>query len=246
MRRTWVKCICAVLCVLTLTVGVLGGTFALSYYIERPQDSGFYNSIDCYRVTLEYRDRCRNLIDLRQMEERDDPSYYVQPSIEEITRDLAAENTNFRYRCLDEAGEVLDTNVPEGQTLGEVVHSISGGSWATEAYTSYGQQYTKVYILEYGVLEPLAVEDGYSAALEYYQQTTAALETIVPTLAWVCGGCLVAGLILLAILICAAGRRPGRTEVVLNLQDRVLYDLYLVLVVCGVASAAVLGDSCAY
>lgn len=242
MRRTWVKCVCAALCVLFLTAGGVGLTLILSEYANGR--GGFYESSSCWRVTGSCQSRLCETIDLWQLEE-ESLSYFQKKQLEENAWFLAAENTNFRYRYMSPDGTVLSTNVPDGHRLEETVYNIYRTDYEVDVYNDYGQRVdTQTYLVEYGVAAPLTAEDEYSAALNRFT----ALREMLPTYAWGSAACLILGLILLGLLICAAGRRPDREEIVLNVQDRIPFDLYLAAAVFLGGLSIGVGDSmiCSY
>ena len=246
MRRGWVKGVCALLCVLTLSIGAFGGAAALSWYAFRVDErgiGGFYESAFCWRVTDSYCNRLEVALSLRRSGEERELSYSEKRLLEELTQALAAENTNFRYRYQDSQGKILASNVPEGQSLEEAVYAVFWDSREVERYDSAGEYAeTEEYRMEYGVAVPLTAEDEYQTARDRF----VAMNEAMPKLALGSAAALAAGLVLLILLIRVAGRRQGREEVVLNLQDRVPYDLYLAAAGGIIVLLIVLGDSAAY
>ena len=239
MRKTWVKTICAVLCVLALAAGAFLEYFAL--WVGLNESGNFYHSNLFWSVTTDYRNMVERIINTSLVlegrgDDLDYDIYYLRQNLEENLTALRAENTNFRYRVLDPDGKVYLTNMSDGEVLAALVEAVypmefdiwrpstgpGGGSWT-------------YYTCHYGVTTTLTADDGYMAARDQYINW---LDAVYPA-AWLGGGGLLLGLVLLVLLLRVAGRRVGRDEVVLNLHDRIPYDLYF-------AAAAILFGLCVW
>ncbi|MGN0968085.1 MAG: histidine kinase dimerization/phospho-acceptor domain-containing protein, partial [Oscillospiraceae bacterium] len=225
MRRTWVKCVCAALCVLLLVVGGLGSIFAVSWYVDT-NGVTFYESSLCWRVTNSNLELVEAGIDILADQSGENLSAYAQQQLQEITQSLDPAKSNFRYRCTAPDGTVVLANV-EGEDWRESVYRVS----APRVYETYVYDETgggwEDYTVECGVAAPLRADDAYAKAKDQFDWLTDSKAAVISA----CVGCIAAGVILLILLLAAAGRRVGREEVVLNVQDRIPYDLYLAMAV---------------
>lgn len=249
VRKGWVKCLCAFFCVLLINVGVWGCVLSAIYYGNIAQPEIFYESSFCWRVTDEYRDKAMQIADW-SLEE--DLSNYNQQRLEELQKELDSEQTNFCYICYTPDGTVLCSNVV-GNGWKKVVYDVydySTSDWHADnvpmtssnedvagSYWDTEGSYVTKYTIEYGVKAPLIIEDDYWQARSQMEW----LNSWMPVFLGGSIALIVAGLILLVLLFCGAGRRPGREEVVLNWHDKIPYDLYLAVQV--VANALVWGLS---
>lgn len=105
--------------------------------------------------------------------------------------------------------------------------SFDGEEWSYQV-DGDSRVTSQTVVLEYGLADPLVADDAYA-------DLRASFDTFQGRLPLVALSALVldaAALALLVFLGFAAGRRPGRDEVCLNWQDRIPYDLYL-LILCG-------------
>ena len=239
MRRTWVKMVCVILCVLALAAGAFLEYFAL--WVGLNESGNFYHSSLCWNVTTDYRNMVEHTLNIsllleRRGDEVDYDLYYSQQELEENLTALRAENTNFRFRVLDPEGKVCLSNVSDMETMAAQVYRVypmEFDIWQSSAWPGGGSW--EYYTCHYGVTTTLTADDGYMVARDQY---TDWLGAVYPA-AWLGGGCLVLGLVLLVLLIRVAGRRAGRDEAVRNLHDRIPYDLYF-------AAAAILFGLCVW
>ncbi|MBQ7103987.1 MAG: hypothetical protein IJN89_08020, partial [Anaerotignum sp.] len=147
----------------------------------------------------------------------------------------APENTNFRYVLKDEKGIYLLSNITKKELTApvreyrfvlsnQIVTDTSG-----ETEVSPLTEPMNV-ILETYIVEPPTVSDNYSQSFHLHQKLYDALH-VLPILFV---GSLLTFSLCLVYLLCAAGHRAGKEEIIPNLQDKIPLDLYLALT-CGIS-----------
>lgn len=124
-------------------------------------------------------------------------------------------DTNFKYQVLSSGGKLLFGNY-EGEEYG------FAASYSFR-YSSYDSPVT----INCYVLKDLVYTDSYSQVDSMYNEITEHRSQIITLLAVSCFLCL----LLFLFLMCSAGHRAGREGIVLNLQDRIPFDLYIILTV---------------
>lgn len=137
--------------------------------------------------------------------------------------------SNYRYEIRDEAGTLLKGNYNQEPVLASFV-SVETGEYAEVVLGDLVWKSGGTYHVTGYVLENLEYEDEFFWQVKlvrdlYSYRYTAIVLAVV---------CLVAFICLLVYLLSAAGHRPGRDEIVLNLLDRIPTDLYLAAVVLGI------------
>lgn len=217
MRRAWVKFLCAVLLILSLSAGMVGTIISVCWYYDAPEN--FYDSSLCWNVT---NDRQNDLWHLLDAYENGDDGY-TESFIGEIRERMAPENTNFRFICRTEEGEVI-LGYPDMEE--SVSQNFKLTDWTLDVYDAETGLYVEtMYEVYFGVLDPLMVHDEYMEAwLIFYW-----MDANVNVLLVVSIGLLLLSLVLLILLIRFAGWRRGSERPVLNWQDRIPFDLYLVV-----------------
>ncbi len=241
MRRTWAKCVCAALCLLTLTVGIWGAIGCTVWYYAGG-DAGEFAGTELYRRQLE-RDLewVYEMLDLLQGRSPDELDGNDRLWLRSLQEELDPSATNFRYRCTTPDGTVALSNVTGEDwpdrlerlyAREDIVDMWRGGDAAdsgdTEGPVERADPNTVTYRIEYGVLDPLEVSgDRYTAALAWYTP----MHEHMPKLAVYCAVCCAAGLLLLGLLLHAAGRRQDRPGAMLNWLDRIPYDLFVPLLI---------------
>lgn len=146
---------------------------------------------------------------------------------------------NYSVEIYDENGVLVEGKKPDGAVLytREDEFDYWTGLWSEDGQ-DYSEEYKTVRVVG-SVTEPLVGNDRYSAARQlvsfcYRMRYPAIVLTII---------FLGAAVALFVYLMCSAGRRSGKEEVVLNRgTDRIPFDVYTVL--CGLALAGILGLVC--
>ena len=108
--------------------------------------------------------------------------------------------------------------------------SFDGEEWSYQVDGDVRVQ-SETVVLEYGLADPLSAEDAYTALRTSFDN----LRGYLPLVALAALALDLVALALLIFLGRSAGRRAGRSEICLNWQDRIPYDLYLLLL-CGAYS----------
>ena len=176
----------------------------------------------------------------------------LNAAIAEFQTASSADATSYRYRLLNRSGQVLESNLPKGETLltqTAQVHyaSVTPGEYAADPLDSYGyyaQYYgwsknvvdstdDEQYILEYGVAEDPPVSDSFArlkqeislAQVRFFPRIGAAL------------GLLFGALVCLGYILWSAGWRTGAAKVTASRQDRIYLEVYIVLWALGTVLA---------
>ena len=176
----------------------------------------------------------------------------LNAAIAEFQTASSADATSYRYRLLNRSGQVLESNLPKGETLltqTAQVHyaSVTPGEYAADPLDSYGyyaQYYgwsknaldstdDEQYILEYGVAEDPPVSDSFArlkqeislAQVRFFPRIGAAL------------GLLFGVLVCLGYILWSAGWRTGAAKVTASRQDRIYLEVYIVLWALGTVLA---------
>ena len=176
----------------------------------------------------------------------------LSAAIAEFQTASSADATSYRYRLLNRSGQVLESNLPKGETLltqTAQVHyaSVTPGEYAADPLDSYGyyaQYYgwsknvvdstdDEQYILEYGVAEDPPVSDSFArlkqeislAQVRFFPRIGAAL------------GLLLGALVCLGYILWSAGWRTGAAKVTASRQDRIYLEVYIVLWALGTVLA---------
>ena len=116
--------------------------------------------------------------------------------------------------------------------------SFDGEEWSYDVSTD-SRVKSETVVLEYGLAEPLTAEDAYSALRDSFDT----LRGRLPLVALAALVLDVAAVALLVFLGSSAGRRAGRAEICLNRQDRLPYDLYLLLLLGAYTCLIGAGDA---
>jgi len=165
---------------------------------------------------------------IQTAENNDDPSQE-----EFYERELAAYetafdpyNTNFRFKIRSASGEILLTNIPEGEDGRD--YQV----WELQEYTAADGTKCKVYGY---VVENMTCEDDYFTTRTNMQYLLAKQPYYMP-IAAVTGLLLLLGLL---FLLYAAGRRNDEPEIRLRFIDRIPWDVTLIVDISLVALACV-------
>ena len=242
VRKGWVKCICAAVCVLLLNVGVWGCVLFGLWEANWGQNDQFYESAFYWETVNRHANIAGEALALKLKANEGALSNYERSRLNELEEKLNAENTNFRFSvCRESDGEFLYGNAGTRE------------QWETEVFQIYTRRttywdYGNIPVMSdvqdawtsakitYGVTWPLAAEDDFMDAAEMHR----GVDGMMPFVLGLGIVCVVIALILLILLMRAAGRRPGREEVVLNWHDKIPYDLDLAmqagLIVLAIAS----------
>lgn len=238
MRRGVVKVLLVFFCVFFIGAGITSAVGFSSGNWSNEED-GVYNSIGFRQVTSSYERCLEETLDLLRQQKDNLLTRSGRSHLEENQRNLDAAHTNFRFRVYQEDGSLFYTNVPQEEKLEDLVYYVN-------IHTAYlweeRTQKEISYSVEYGVCDPLEdtiLEDGYhQARLQYFK-----VFQLYPSFGWISAACLGLGLLSLLLLLALAGRRPRREGVFLNWQDRIPYDLYLILGILGTTFLAATADS---
>ena len=255
MKRGWVKGICAILCVLTLNVGVWGCVLSGVWMVDR-SEGGFWQSFLYNEACREYVSMVDEVIDLKNEEKAGTLSVYASQRLAELTEKLDADNTNFRFAASLNNGSILYANAGDTEQWRGQVYAV-GRTWR--------EYYESDMAADPIAGEPVDMDDALMSTATYSSNSPVirsddtadggwteyridygvicplrgedgfaraqALYDVLDHWAGVALAgsivCCAAGLVLLILLICAAGRRRGREGVVLNWHDKIPYDLYL-------------------
>lgn len=229
MRRTGIKCICAILCVLSLLVGVAGCVLSGVWYANTAGRENFYESAICHHISEEKLQLVKDGIDLWIASEAGTLSNYEQQRLTQIKSELSSVQTNFRFAVYRETdGELLFNNAGGTQAWRAEVYDTRVHTMERWEYTVNSGSYDNWWVdyqVEYGVLYPLSAQDEYREGQDLFH----ALKQYMPAILALSIGCAVFALLMLICLLCVCGRRRGSDGVFLNLQDRIPYDVYLVI-----------------
>ena len=176
----------------------------------------------------------------------------LNAAIAEFQTASSVDATSYRYRLLNRSGQVLESNLPEGETLltqTAQVHyaSVTPGEYAADPLDSYGyyaQYYgwsknesdsmdDEQYILEYGVAEDPPVSDSFA---QLKQEITLAQARFFPRIGAALG-LLFGALVCLVYILWSAGWRTGAAKATASWQDRIYLEVYTVLWALGTALA---------
>ena len=147
----------------------------------------------------------------------------------------ASENTNFRYVLKNEKGYEMLTNCSKNENIvpvgeynfvlsNQYVTNIDGKIEVTPLTTPMN------VTLEGYILEPPVISDNYTQSYWLHQKIYDIHNILLPvfgTSLLICALCFV-------FLLCAAGHKAEKEEIILNLQDKIPLDLYLALT-CGIS-----------
>lgn len=176
----------------------------------------------------------------------------LNAAIAEFQTASSADATSYRYRLLNRSGQVLESNLPKGETLltqTAQVHyaSVTPGEYAADPLDSYGyyaQYYgwsknaldstdDEQYILEYGVAEDPPVSDSFA---QLKQEISLAQVRFFPRIGAALG-LLFGALVCLGYILWSAGWRTGAAKATASRQDRIYLEVYIVLWAFGTALA---------
>ncbi|MBR4283301.1 MAG: HAMP domain-containing histidine kinase [Anaerotignum sp.] len=148
---------------------------------------------------------------------------------------FAPENTNYRYRILSANSEVLMEN------LNAEEHTVLVEKNTFTLYPVYVEENHEVMkeavgdaemaevVVEGYIVEPPVVSDDYSHTFRLHQKIYDIHDVLIP----VFGFSTLIFALCLVFLLCAAGHQAGKEEIVLNIQDKLPLDLYLLFTVGG-------------
>ena len=153
-----------------------------------------------------------------------------------LDRYYAAENTNFRFRILDQNGAAIasNTDMLDSSAMVEEYRFYSYTSKDDESYDLQAQteeNLPQIYTIEFQVDSALSVTDRYKTAAGLYDFAFSARYGLaILTLI-----CLVFGILSFVALLCVAGHRKDEDALTLSALDRFPFDVLcfgVVLIFC--------------
>lgn len=250
----WVKAVAILLHIACWTATFFGVIYCGTHW-DTFLDIGDYTYSTAYVQAMNQSySTFRNMLEFRYRRNGQDGflSYLEQKQLNEQTADLDPSVTNFRYIVRDnKTGEILLSSM--GESSLDNVTDISSSSLEYPLYQGGTAEYdaennqTRYYTtdgtllgtaeghnipslelaVEYGVDSTLPVNDAFLQAKNSF--TKGNIDFLYWTIALA-----IAGVVLTVFLICCAGHRPQMEEIVLNWQDKLPYDLYLVVSGTGI------------
>ena len=147
----------------------------------------------------------------------------------------ASENTNFRYVLKNEKGYEMLTNCSKNENIVPVgeYNFVLSNQYVTniDRKIEVTPLTTPMNVtLEGYILEPPVISDNYTQSYWLHQKIYDIHNILLPvfgTSLLICALCFV-------FLLCAAGHKAEKEEIILNLQDKIPLDLYLALT-CGIS-----------
>lgn len=296
------KTAAVLLTLVVITGGFWASFFTLSQWDDLWYGNGYYDSNNCYANMYSRYRQAEQLLTLNQQEVWSGSlTYLEQQRLSDLTEALRAENTNFRFRVVNNTTGTLvydnltsDTELElavhqiqrdslelsecsydnahvswDGETDGSQLHLdlkdgerrifnserdadleaasrygwtfVIDGGWTYDPSQDAEGHYT-VLAVEYGVADPIVVQDEFYEGLQDYNQFAQYLPTVA-VLALVLDA---ASVFVLVFLCLAAGRRRDREAAVCNGFDRIPLDLLVVLEILGIAVLFNGGDAITY
>ena len=224
--------------------GFWASLFILSQWDTLWTGTGYYTSNSYYQDLSNRFDQARELTWLIQDKEWNDGSlpYLDQQRLEELQEVLSPEQTNFRFAIRrNDTGVLLYTNGNPNQALDSQVHSVvreavtitmdlnsflaasTRSPQPTEGVDSGDGMRSSELVLEFGVTDPLTVEDEFYLGRQEYGEYASYL----PALALLALALDILFVVLLVFLLRAAGWRKGTDRPVRGGFDRIPLDLLL-------------------
>lgn len=194
-----------------LFIVMLGIAAALSYCVVDMSQAGYYNITGysfydtpaCYSITEEYASNALYGYYLRKI--KPNPTAQELAIIKEYEAKFAPANSNLSFTVLDKNNKELYTNFTS---------------------ESFGMQNTfrfDNYIVNAFVRSPITAQDDYFQPyrmFNWFYRMRYALIAFAATAS-------IAAIALIVFLLSAAGHRKGHDEIVLNAQDKIPFDLYI-------------------
>lgn len=255
-----VKLVAFFLAIATGAGGFWASLFILSQWDTLWTGTGYYTSNSYYQDLSNRFDQARELTWLIQYKEWNDGSlpYLDQQRLEELQELLSPEKTNFRFAIRrNDTGVLLYTNADPNQALDSQVHTVVREAVTTtmdrDALSFSGDQdsepteyadngdrvLSSELVLEFGVTDPLTVEDEFYLGRQEYGEYARYL----PALALLALALDILFVVLLVFLLRAAGWRKGEERPVRGGFDRIPLDLLTFGLICAVALLLAGGDS---
>ena len=242
--------------------GFWASLFILSQWDTLWTGTGYYTSNSYYQDVSNRFYQANELAWLLQQKEWSDGSlpYLDQQRMEELQELLSPEQTNFRFAIRrNDTGTLLYTNGDANLPLNEQVHTVERQAvtitMGREAFYPTGQQpkvavdtreelqfLTSELALEYGVTDPLTVEDEFYIGQQEYSEYASYL----PALALLALALDALFAMLLVFLLRSAGWRKGSEQPVRGGFDRIPLDGLLFCVFWLVMLMLAGGDSMTY
>lgn len=209
-------CFLAILCgMLTLISGTMA-FYAYEYHFFGENPTPFSETQACFSVTSAYANDLDNYILYA-----DDGWGYADT--------FSPKKTNFRYRIMDENGEVLMQNLVEGEEITFVSDWHFGADSDTLrnpiTRTESPVKRDSLMQMECYILDKPEILDEYAPSYQLHMDILQRAQQggLLPFF----GINFVACAAVLIYLVCAAGHRPDSEEIMPNVQDKIPYDLYL-------------------
>ena len=193
-------------------------------------DSNFFSTATpyhkttwCYNITYSYAEDVMNWF------------YYNPDAYDSLLKQFSTENTNFRFRIVDEnieKPEILFTNFEETDVSTPWV-----ASYPFYYDTDDNGESDKQYRIQCYLETPLTVTDKYTFSFRLYDSIYTYRNLLVPVFV----GSMILMVLSAIYLFYTAGHRTGTDRIVPNLQDKIPLDLYLagsisILFLCAVLS----------
>ena len=147
-------------------------------------------------------------------------------AIQEYQERFSPDKTNFLFTLKNKAGKILLSTFDNQKVQFSDTHTYyEGGYWVQ------GSNGTDIYVeddsytLDCYVRETFTAEDRYVAAENWIQSAYSMRYTVIV----ITISSLLIAILLFIFLMCAAGRRKGKEEVVLNGIDKIPFDFFLAI-----------------
>ena len=130
------KALAVILALVLGAGGLWASLFTLSQWDDIWTGTGYYESSNCYSNLYNRLAQVRELAWLMQNRTWDGSlSYLDQQRLEALQEALSPEQTNFRFRLVDNAtGEPVYGNLPGGQTMEGAVYRVLSDSLELQRY----------------------------------------------------------------------------------------------------------------
>lgn len=220
-----------VISVMVFVSGVIGIYFLSEYdFYESSMESARNNVFE--KITRAYANRVYyNYL----------PAYLNKShDLQRYANEFSADNTNFLFVIKDEEGKtILSSYENQEVQFSSTYHYEDGDYWYDEAKDSFVYNKTASHTIECYVSKILTANDRYSTA-EFWMQFAYSMRyaAIILTAA-----SLIFSIMLFIFLMCSAGRRRGKEDIIPGGIDKIPFDLLLaILFVIGVLEFAVISE----
>lgn len=254
--------------VLMLCMVFLGTSFGLKAVQAVPylNAESYQDTNQFYYLLRDWSDDVASACAVARQLEQEEMSYMerrqLEQQLEQLKQQLDCANTNFRFVVRTADGEIAFHNLPSNGELADQVEQVCYGSFVlghhyVEMYIVSGEEQEQtpgedgqeqaVYTIEYGApsveqLPDTGIEDDFFQLAAHYMRMNADFSLWLTQAM----GCFILAALCFLYILWTAGHKAGEEGIVLTWQEKIFFDLYLLIMAVPGSFAVLFGSWLVY